>query len=211
MNCYPVFLNLEGKKVVVVGGGSVATRKVNILLKSGANITVISPSITKSLKTLKQKGAIKHTNRTYKKNDLKAAFLVIAATSSLEENIKIAMDAKSLINVVDMPSHGNFIVPSIINRGPLTIAVSTSGISPAMAKAIRRELEKLYCTEFSRYLIFLKKIRTKALKEIKDKEVRAQFLKDLVSNRIFKRLRRGDHMAIKNEIIAKLKSCSAQK
>ncbi|MBI5025363.1 MAG: bifunctional precorrin-2 dehydrogenase/sirohydrochlorin ferrochelatase, partial [Nitrospirae bacterium] len=129
MSYYPVFLNLEGKKVVVVGGGPVAARKVNALLKSGASVTVISQSVTKSLETLKQKGMIKHINRTYKKNDLKAAFLVIAATSSWEENIKIARDAKSLINVVDMPSQGNFIVPSTISRGPLTIAISTSGTS----------------------------------------------------------------------------------
>ncbi|MBI5025622.1 MAG: hypothetical protein HZC12_02615, partial [Nitrospirae bacterium] len=122
----------------------------------------------------------------------------------------IAVDAKSLINVVDMPSQGNFIVPSTISRGPLTIAISTSGTSPAMARAIRGELEKLYGTEFSRHLIFLKKIRTRALKEIKDKEARAQFLKDLASDRILKRLRRGDLRAIKKEIIAKLKSCSIQ-
>ena len=185
---YPVFLNLKGKKCVVVGGGRVAERKVLSLLESGADITVISPELTKrlrkeSVKSLKRakasKGNLRHISREYKKGDIRNAFLAIAATDSMETNKKVSADAPNLINVVDAPSLCNFIAPSVVRRGPLTIAISTSGVSPSIAKAIRKELEKLYGPKFGRRLDSIKKIRTKALSEIKDKKKRERFLKKL--------------------------------
>ncbi|TAL24174.1 MAG: bifunctional precorrin-2 dehydrogenase/sirohydrochlorin ferrochelatase [Nitrospirae bacterium] len=185
---YPVFLNLKGKKCVVVGGGRVAERKVLSLLESGADITVISPELTKrlrkeSVKSLNRakgsKGNLRHISREYKKGDIRNAFLAIAATDSMETNKKVSADAPNLINVVDAPSLCNFIAPSVVRRGPLTIAISTSGVSPSIAKAIRKELEKLYGPKFGRRLDSIKKIRTKALSEIKDKKKRERFLKKL--------------------------------
>lgn len=191
---YPIFLNLKGKRCVVVGGGKVAERKVLSLLKAKANITVISPKLTKRLGKEKTKGNIKHLPREYKRGDLKGAFLVIAATSSAAVNTKVARDAREihespLLNVVDAPSECNFIAPSTVQRGPLTIAISTSGTSPAVAKAIRKELERLYGPEFAKYLRFFKKIRTKAMKEIQDKKERENFLKELASEGRIKMLR----------------------
>lgn len=183
---YPVFLNLRGKGCIVVGGGRVAERKVLSLLKSGADITVISPELTKRLKEKSLKRAIKHIPRKYKKGDLKNAFLVIAATDSNKTNKKVSEDAPHLINVVDMPSLCNFISPSLVKRGPLTIAISTSGVSPSTAKAVRKELEKLYGAEFGKRLASLKKIRAKAMAEIKDKKKRERFLKKLGSEAIKK-------------------------
>lgn len=176
---YPIFLTLKGKRCIVVGGGRVAERKTLSLLKTEADITVISPDITKRLKREKENKRIRHIQRAYRNGDLKNAFLVIAATDSRNINRKISEDAPYLINAVDMPSLCNFIVPSIVKRGPLTIAISTSGVSPSIAKAIRKELERFYGPEFARYLRSLEKIRPKALSEIKNKKDRERFLKKL--------------------------------
>ncbi len=197
MKYYPVFLNLEGKNAVVIGGGRVAERKALTLLKTGALVTVISPTITKSLEKLRKKRVITHIKREYRKGDLKNAFLVIAGTFSVKTNTQIAQDSKRistrsqlLINVIDTPSEGNFITPSLIKRGPLTIAISTEGNSPAVAKTVRKELEKLYGNEFSHYLKFLGLIRKKAIQEIKNDKKREEFLKGLASEKIFNTLRK---------------------
>ncbi len=188
-NYYPIFLNLNKKKVVVCGGGKVAKRKIISLIKTGANITVISPEISKGLEKEIEKGKIKHIKRQYRKGDLKKAFLVIVATDSRVINEQISKDAACLVNVVDTPSLCNFIVPSVIRRPPLTIAISTSGISPALSKSIRKELEKLYGTEFSSYLKLLKKYRISAMNFIKDAKKRRRFLKDIGSEKIVRVLR----------------------
>lgn len=178
---YPILLNLKGKKCIVVGGGKVAERKALPLLRSGAEVTVISPECTVRLKKENLRGHIQHVPRTYKKGDLKNAFLVIAATDSNETNRKISEDATCLVNIVDMPLLCNFIVPSVVRQGLLTIAVSTSGISPSLARTIRKELEGLYGREFSKHLNHIKQMRAKALREIKDKKKRKRFLKDLAA------------------------------
>ncbi len=189
MKYYPVFLNLQDKKAVVVGGGKVAERKILALIKGGAIVKIISPDITTTIERLKKRKLLTHIKRNYKKRDLEDAFIVIAGTSSDEINKKIAQDAKHLVNVIDNPVLCNFIAPSVVKRGPLTIAISTEGISPAVSKAIRKELENLYGAEFSMYLSFLRAMRKKAMKEIKDKKKRHKFLKGLASEKTFKTLR----------------------
>jgi len=181
---YPAFLNLKNKKAVVVGGGKVAERKVRLLVKAGANVKVISPDITKPLEKLRDKGNIKHANRNYVKRDLKNAYIVIAATSSAEINTKIAGESENLVNVVDTPSEGNYIVPSVVTRGPLTIAISTEGTSPAVSKTIRKEVEKHYSKEFTNYMRFLEVMREKAVAEITDSNKRRKFLKSLASEKL---------------------------
>lgn len=200
---YPAFLNLKGKRAVVIGGGKVAERKVLTLLKTGADITVISPELTKRIETEKLKGSIKHIPRQYKKGDIKKALLVIAATDSQDINKRVSKEALCLVNVVDAPSLCNFIVPSVIKRGPLTIAVSTSGISPTLSKSIRRELEKLYGSEFAEYLRLLEKIRRKAMKEIQDKRKRTEFLKSLASEEMIEMLREKGFKEVARVVIPK--------
>lgn len=188
---YPVFLALKGKRCVVIGGGRVAERKTATLIRAGARVTVISPTLTTRLKKEKLKARIKHISRRYRKTDLKRAFLVISATNSSEENRKIAKDVEGqLINVVDTPSLCNFILPSIFKRGPLLIAISTSGISPAMSKAIRKELRSLYPARLGAYLSSIKHKRAMALKEIKDKKQRERFLSSLADPQLLRELRR---------------------
>ncbi|MBI4824710.1 MAG: bifunctional precorrin-2 dehydrogenase/sirohydrochlorin ferrochelatase [Nitrospirae bacterium] len=177
---------------MVIGGGRVAERKALSLLSAGGDVKVISPSLTSRLKKERSKGNIKHISRHYRKTDLKSAFLVIAATGSHKSNSKIAEDAKdALLNVVDTPSLCSFIVPSTIIRGPLQIAISTSGLSPAMSKTIRKELEVLYPKSLGRYLNFLRGVREKASREIKDKKKRQRFLKSLASPEAINALRQG--------------------
>lgn len=200
MKYYPIFLNLKCKKAIVVGGGNVAERKILTLIKAGAFVKVISPDITKRLKLLRARGLLAHIRRHYRKGDVKDAFIVIAGTSSVQTNSKITQEARHLMNVIDTPSEGNFIAPSIIKRGPLTIAISTEGCSPAMSKAIRKEIESLYNTEFAKYLKFLGVIREKALREIKDNKKREKFLKKLASEDIFNLLRSRGFKFVSREI-----------
>jgi precorrin-2 dehydrogenase/sirohydrochlorin ferrochelatase len=187
---YPVFLNLNNKRAVVVGGGKVAERKVRVLIRAGALVKVVSPHITKSLEKLEKDGRIHHVKRPYREGDLKDAFLVIAGTSSASTNAKIARDARHLINVIDTPTEGNFIAPSIVKRGALTIAISTGGSSPAVAKTIRKELEKLYGSEFTHYLRLLEKVRRKIMQEIQDGKEREKLLKKFASEEIFNTIRK---------------------
>jgi precorrin-2 dehydrogenase/sirohydrochlorin ferrochelatase len=207
---YPAFLNLKGKKAVVVGGGKVAERKVLSLLKAGAEVTVISPFLTIRLAREKSRESIRHLARRYRKNDLKGAFIVIAATDSADINRIVGRDAPALVNVVDVPTECNFIAPSVIKRGPLTIAISTGGISPAMSKALRKELEALYGSRFSDYLGFVKKIRTKAMTEIDDKKKRETLLKGLASEEMLEMLRVRGLTAAKNEVEGRLNNIAGK-
>lgn len=179
MRYYPAFIDLAGKKAVVVGGGSVAARKVSTLLKAGAVVTVISPELTAGLRRMVSDGKVSHVSRPYRRGDLKGAFLAVAATDSEEVNRMVAGHAPSLCNVADSPDLSNFIVPSTVDRGDLCIAISTSGASPALARSIRLELERIYGPEFARYLAKLKKLRSKAMESIADPALRRQYLKSL--------------------------------
>lgn len=188
-NYFPIFLDLTGKKCIVVGGGGVAERKCEALIKAGAEVTVIAPMITKGLKDIHAKGQITYIKRDYSSDDLLPAFLVIAATDYEEVNQKVAEDASAankLVNVVDAPLLCNYITPAVFQRGLLTIAISTGGASPAIAKEIREELQKLYGPEFAKRLEKVKNARTKVMKEIKDRTERSRAIKDIVST-----MRRG--------------------
>ncbi|NOZ68922.1 MAG: bifunctional precorrin-2 dehydrogenase/sirohydrochlorin ferrochelatase [Deferribacteres bacterium] len=201
---YPAFIDLKDRKAVVVGGGRVAERKVRSLVKAGALVSVISPDITAGLERLKEKGKIRHVRRMYRKGDAGDALVVIAATSSPQINKKVAQDARHLINVIDMPSEGNFIVPSYVEQDSLAIAVSTSGTSPAVSRAIRKEIERLYGREFGRYVRFLERVRQRAMEAIPDDSTRRNFLRSLASEEIFSTLRKEGFTAVSEKILADL-------
>ena len=134
---YPIFLNIRGKRCVVVGGGPVALRKVNILLEHEANVEVISPELCPELSQLAKSRAIQVLQRNYNGGDLQGVFIAIAATDDGEINNKVAEEARAkgvLVNVVDDLEHSDFIVPSQFRRGDIAIAVSTAGKSPALAR-----------------------------------------------------------------------------
>ncbi|KPK02904.1 MAG: hypothetical protein AMK71_00745 [Nitrospira bacterium SG8_35_4] len=204
MKYYPAFIDLHEREAVVVGGGNVAERKVRALIRAGASVKVISPHLTENLTKLKRKGLLKHIRRNYRRGDLRGAFIVIAGTSSVLTNERIAADARNLVNVIDVPTQGNFIVPSVVSRGKLTIAISTGGASPAVSKAIRKEMEKLYGKEFDRYLRFLETIRKKASAKITDTKTRNAFLKSLASEELLTMLRSKGFLAASRAITASL-------
>ncbi|MGC2062299.1 MAG: bifunctional precorrin-2 dehydrogenase/sirohydrochlorin ferrochelatase [Thermodesulfovibrionales bacterium] len=204
MKYYPVFLNVQDKKAVIVGGGKVAERKALALIKAGAFVTVVSPDISEQLVRLREQKRLQHIPRLYQKRDISRAFVVIAATDSSEINSRISRDAGGLVNVVDVPPLCNFIAPSVIQRGPLTLAISTSGASPAFAKTIRKELEKLYGPEIGGYLKFLNGIRTRALAAIPEQSTREKFLKGLASEKMLQMLRTKGIQEVKKAVQGKL-------
>jgi precorrin-2 dehydrogenase/sirohydrochlorin ferrochelatase len=203
LNYYPVFLDLKGKKAVVVGGGKVAERKVLVLLKAGADITVISPSITRRLLRERTRKTIRHISRDFARHDLKGAFLAIAATDSSEINREVALRAPALVNVVDVPSECNFIAPSVITRGDLTIAISTGGASPALAKTVRKELEKIYGAEIAGFLEFVRTMRTRTLSEIGHKGKREKFLKSLATPTLLETLRSKGLSEVRKTVLSR--------
>ena len=159
---YPVFLNLQGRKCLIAGGGHIALRKTTTLLEHGADVTVISPRLCASLRKLAENGKIKIINRTYQPGDFKGIHLAIVATSSRAVNQGAADEAKKRgvpVNVVDDPLLSDFIVPSIMRRGSLAIAVSTSGKSPALARKIRRRLEDDFGKEYTSLVVVIEKAR----------------------------------------------------
>lgn len=185
MGYYPVYLDLRDKSCLVVGGGTVAERKVKALLKAQAKVAVVSPKLTTGLKKLKTQKKVKHLNRSYRRGDLKGTFLVIGATNDPEVNLSIFKEAqkeKALVNIVDEPKHCNFIVPSVVRRGDLIISISTSGIAPALAKKIRKELEKAYGKEYGELLKIFKKMREKMKGRFSSRESRLIWGKLLNSN-----------------------------
>lgn len=161
MSYYPAFINLKNKPCVVIGGGHVAFRKVNMLVDHEAKVTVISPQICNEIEEMVH-NTVTSIKRKYQTGDLDGAFMVIAATDDQSVNEKVAHESMQkgiLVNVVDVPSLSSFIVPSYINRGDLTIAVSTSGKSPAMARKIRIRLEEEFGPEFAELISIVDEIR----------------------------------------------------
>jgi precorrin-2 dehydrogenase/sirohydrochlorin ferrochelatase len=162
MKYYPIFVRVAGRACLVIGGGTVAMQKVESLLKAGAAVTVISPELAPELAALVATRRVIHHQRGYRSGDLRGCFLAYAATSDTTIQSQIARDADAagvLLNVVDAPQRCTFIVPSILQRGDLVIATSTSGTSPALAKRIRRNLEDTFGPEYDLALRLLGRLR----------------------------------------------------
>ena len=162
MRYYPAFLDLQGQGCLVVGGGQVGERKVKTLMECGAVVHLVSPELTPFLEAVVRQGRVRLLAPEFLPEHLEGMFLVIGATDDPEANQRISRAAQSrnlLCNIVDKPRECNFIVPSQVHRGDLVIAVSTGGRSPALAKKIRQELEKLFPDIYSSYLALLGRIR----------------------------------------------------
>jgi siroheme synthase-like protein len=168
MAYYPVSLNVRGRKCVVVGGGEVAQRKVKILLEHGADVEVISPALCSELGQLAESGEIGVRNRAYETGDLDGSFLAIAATGAAVINRQVVAEARSkqiLVNVVDDTEYSDFIVPSYLRRDGLTIAVSTSGQSPALARKIRTRLEEEITDQYGTLTRLIGEVRAETKRE----------------------------------------------
>jgi precorrin-2 dehydrogenase/sirohydrochlorin ferrochelatase len=164
---YPVFLDIRDKKCVIVGGGEVAARKAERLLDCGAKVFIISPQLTPELAALKEKDIISHIATEYTGDLIDGAALVIGATDDEKTNAQISLDARSKgipVNIVDDPQKCDFILPSLVQRGDLAIAIGTGGKSPALARHLREELEVRYGKEYEIFLNILGNLRVKMVK-----------------------------------------------
>lgn len=166
MKTYPIFAVIEHLPCLVVGGGPVGERKVLDLLEAGAEVTVVSEDLTPGLATLAEQGKIHYRKEAFRPEHVEGMVLVVGATGDPEVNAQVSAAAKARgiwVNVVDAPALCTFIVPARIRRGPLTIAISTGGASPALARRLREELEALFGTEYGPYLELLRAVREKIL------------------------------------------------
>ncbi len=166
MRYYPVYLDIEKRPCLVVGGGRVGTRKAGTLLACGARVTVVSTDISAELAAMAADGRIQVKQRSYRTTDLREVFLVVGATSDPSINRLISDDAgkaRCLCNIADAPGLSNFVLPSIVQRGDLSIAISTGGRSPAFAKHLRKELEAQFGPEYAPFLALMGTIRSRLL------------------------------------------------
>jgi precorrin-2 dehydrogenase/sirohydrochlorin ferrochelatase len=199
---YPIILQLTGKKVVVVGGGKVAERKVAGLLRTGAVIKVISPKVTDELSRLALGGQIQWLEKPFSKEDLDNAFMVFAATNdrNINQFIKESTDDHQLITISDNPEESDFHVPAQVQRGRLCIAISTGGSSPTLAKNISEKLEYEFDEPYEDYLEFLYWARKKILNEVTDPSFKKQLLTTIVSKEFLNsNNREADFLKIYNE------------
>lgn len=187
MSYYPIMIQLEGMKAVVVGGGVVAQRKIDTLLDYHADVHVISRELTPKLNKYLEEQRIKLSGYEFKDSHLDGAFVVIAATDDPLLNRQVSEKASArglLINAVDQPTDCNFIVPSILRRGDLLVAVSTSGKSPAFAKKVREELEEQFGDEYGSFLILMGCLREEILEKKLSQEENKRIFHQLVNSRI---------------------------
>jgi precorrin-2 dehydrogenase/sirohydrochlorin ferrochelatase len=199
MKYYPVFLRVAGRRCVVIGGGTIATRKVESLLAAGACVAVISPSLTADLAARAARGEIEHVARAYRPGDLAGAVLAYAATDDETVHAAVACEAEAagvLLNVVDRPQLCTFIAPSILRRGDLTVAVSTSGGSPALARRVREDLERSLGPEYERALDVLGRLRRHLQTRAVSSAERQRILTGLVGSDLLDRLRAPDADAV---------------
>jgi precorrin-2 dehydrogenase / sirohydrochlorin ferrochelatase len=179
---YPLFLDISGKSCIVTGGGKIAERKVVMLLKFNAEVKVISPKINRALSKLLELGKIKVIEREYKDGDLNEASLVFAATNKKEINERIKNEAALkgiLVNVVDDPVLCDFIVPSIVKKGPIVIAISTSGVLPSLSKKLRKEISEHISKDYVKYVQIVGNFRKLLIETVKDKKKRAEIMAEI--------------------------------
>jgi siroheme synthase-like protein len=205
---YIACLKLTGRRCVVVGGGEVGLEKVEGLLACDGQVTLIAPRAEEPLREYAREGSIHWQRRKYGgPADLEGAFLVIAATDDSEVNIAVFEDAERramLVNVVDVPPLCNFILPAIVRTGPLAIAISTAGASPALAKRIKREVASAYGEPYARLAVLLNEVRGWAKDTLPTYQDRKEFFEGIVGGDPdpVALLRDGDEQAVR-ELIAR--------
>ncbi len=196
MKYYPIFLDVTARDCLVVGGGDVGYRKAIGLSRSNARVRVISEAFSLKFET---NDGLSLTCKSYEPSDLDNAFLVFAATNNRGLNKQIQADAKIrdiLCNIVDAPDRSDFILPSVVERGDLVCAVSTSGASPALAKKIRRDLEQKFGPEYGDFLVLMGNVRKKLLERGHDPKAHKKIFTSLVEKKIPDLIIAGDELNI---------------
>jgi precorrin-2 dehydrogenase len=181
MRYYPVFLDIADKPVVVIGGGNIAHQKMENLLAAGANVTVVSPDLNPEMQALKDAGRFRHVERTYEPGDIAGYELVFVATDDRSENERVWQEGRERriwVNAVDDVPNCDFIMPGIVRRGELILAISTSGTSPAMARKVREDIEEFLTDEDAELLDLAAEIR----RELRDADRPVQECQHCVRN-----------------------------
>ncbi len=204
---YVAALNLVGRRCLVVGAGGVGLEKIEGLLACDADVVVVAPQADREIAELAKSVAVEWRRRPYAAGDLEGCFLVVAATSDTDVNIAVYEDAEAramLVNVVDVPPLCNFILPAIVRRGPIAIAISTAGASPALAKRMKSEIGGLFGEEYATLALMLNEVRGWAKSTLPTYQDRKNFFESIVNGEPdpLELLRRGDEAAVK-ELIAR--------
>src|SRR5215218_8131761 len=182
---YIACLKMKGRRSVVIGGGDVGLEKVEGLLACDADVTLIAPAADPELEALAEEGSIRWEKRPYAgAEELEGVFMAIACTDDSEVNIGVFNDAEKramLVNIVDVPPLCNFILPAIVRSGPLAIAISTAGASPALAKRMKREISELFGEEYARLAVILNDVRGWAKGTLPTYQDRKEFFEGIVN------------------------------
>jgi precorrin-2 dehydrogenase/sirohydrochlorin ferrochelatase len=204
---YIACLKLEGRKCLVIGGGDIGLEKVEGLLACNGDVTLVAPDAIEPLRELAAEGSIRWEQRAYEPADLEGSFMAIAATNDTDVNIRVYEEAEQramLVNVVDVPPLCNFILPAIIRTGPLAIAISTAGASPALAKRIRNQIAEEYGEPYARLAIMLNEVRGWAKGTLPTYQDRKVFFESIVAGEPdpVELLRQGDEEGVRGLIEA---------
>jgi siroheme synthase-like protein len=192
---YPIYLNLKNKRVVVIGGGEVAERKVESLLGTGASITLISPEITRRLDSLARQNKIHLHRRAYEPGDCTDAMLVFSATDDGEVSTAVfreASKAGALVNTADQPGLCDFIMPAVVRRGDIAIAISTGGTSPGLAAQLRHKIAGFIGPEYAKLGQLLSQARVEIRRRIPDAQQRKTLHYRILNSDIIDRLKSND-------------------
>lgn len=203
----PIFLAMEPRRCLVIGGGNIAARKVGQLLDAGARVTVISPRLVRELSAMAESAVITYHPRKWTRGDLRGYDLAFAATDDTAAHREISLEARELgvmLNVADEPALCDFIAPAVVRRGDLQIAISTSGASPATAARIRRELEDQFGWEYAAALRLMRAAREYLLANEPDIAARGRKLAALAASDLLQRLRSNDHAGVERLLTAHL-------
>jgi siroheme synthase-like protein len=202
---YIACLRLSGRRCVVIGGGEVGLEKVEGLLACDGDVALIAPEAHPELVQLALEGSIRWEQREYEPGDLDGALIAIAATDDTDLNIQVFEDAEArsmLVNVVDVPPLCNFILPAIVRTGPLAVAVSTAGASPALAKRMKREIGELFGEPYALLAVLLNDVRGWAKANLPTYQDRKEFFESIVNGRPdpIELLRAGDVQGVRELI-----------
>ena len=206
---YPLFADLADRRCVVIGGGPVAQRKVTTLLGYGARVTVVSPAASARLRAYARAGKIAHVARRFRPADLRGAWLVYAATNDQAINqlvFRTAERRRVFTNVVDQPRLCTFIAPAIFKRGPLTVAVSTGGGSPSLAKLLRDDVGRMVGREYLPMLRLLTGLRGVAKRRLPAYQDRKRYFDALVRGPVFSLVRAGRARRARQTALALLRA-----
>jgi precorrin-2 dehydrogenase/sirohydrochlorin ferrochelatase len=208
---YMACLKLTGRKCLVVGGGAVGLEKIEGLLACDGQVTLVSPSAIPELEGLAAEGSIVWERRAYRADDLDGAFMAVAATGDTDINVRVYEDAEEramLVNVVDVPPLCNFILPAVFRSGPLAVAISTAGASPALAKRIKRQIAEEYGEPYAKLAELLNEVRGWAKGSLPTYQDRKAFFESIVNGEPdpVELLRQGDELAVRDLIAAAQRS-----